>query len=170
MTAPDSTINATSLYQPENYTPGSLEDEIRIDGLCRELLQHFLKYLREERQQEPLLAGSNASGADYFLRDYLVDHCRANIFKIQADHVRGFAGNWYIVSTLEANMEELAGLLDGIREFYTFSAARGLVSEKKAAEIAAACGEREYYAARIDSFHELKDNEYLTWNRDCPNR
>lgn len=158
------------LFQLDNYTIRSLDDEIRADHCCRDLLKHFLTYTRQQLTKDPLNAGALARGADYFLRDYLIDFSRVNIFSATADHIRGFAGNWYIVSTLEPNMKQLKEILRGISCFYGFAEQHGLITPDQLALIEEACIELAYYAQRIDDFHQLQDNGFHSWDRDCPAR
>ncbi len=159
--------NSPDLFNPSNYQISSLEDEVRADQLCRELLKTFHQHLQQE--DEPLIAGSKAAGADYFLRDFMIDNQRANIFSLSAARVRAFAGNWYIISTLEANMTELKDILAGIESFARYCALNSLLAEDNCAEIAAACNDIDYYQQRIESFQNLVDDGYHAWERACPN-
>ncbi len=161
------THSSLDLFNPSNYQISSLEDEVRADQLCRELLKTFHQHLQQE--DEPLIAGSKAAGADYFLRDYMIDNRRANIFSLNATRVRAFAGNWYIISTLEANMTELQDILAGIKSFARFCTLKSLLDEDQNAEIAHACDDIDYYQGRIESFQNLVDDGYRDWDLACPN-
>jgi hypothetical protein len=153
---------------PDNFSMNNLSDEIRVDQLCKTLLRHFHQHLIETDHFSPLEAGSMAGGADYFLRDYVIDSLRANIFHITARQVRGFAGNWYVHRTLEPNMKELEMILKGVQKFYGYCADNGWVEAIVSDEIAATCTDVGYYRERIDSFHALKGDDYPGWCEQCP--
>ena len=141
-------------------------DDLRVDSLCRELLHHYYAEL-VRGGTPPDEATVWASGADYFLRDFVVDRKRATLFDELPGLVRQFAGNWYIVSTVEPNMAELALHLEGIRRFYRFLHAHALITGSHLAEIEAECGDAAYYERRIESFWELGGDGYPAWEREC---
>ena len=156
------------IFNREFYYIKTLDDEIRADKLSQELLKNYRQYLLDELELDPFDAGSYARCADYFLRDYLIDHCRENIFAVDADQITAFAGNWYIVSTLEPNMVELESLLEGIWNFYSFCSEKRIIDPSSLAAISGACTNRSYYQQRIESFHALKEDEFIQWNKACP--
>jgi len=144
----------------------TLDDEIRVDGLCRDILHRFYLQLQEEGmtpEQATLLANS----ADYYVRDFVVDRMRCNLFEKRPGIVRRFAGNWYIVSTLEPDIAQLSGHLEGIRAFYRFLRSRDIISEEFLKEIELECDDREFYAGRITSFWEITGDGYGVWEREC---
>ena len=145
---------------------GSLEDELRVDGLCRKLLMRFYFQLLEDGispDQATLLANS----ADYFIRDFAVAIKERNIFDERPGLVRQFVGNWYIVNTLEPNDAELSRHLAGITAFYQFLRSRALISAAFLDRIERECADRDYYAGRIASFWAIKGDGYLAWEREC---
>ncbi len=156
-----------NLYDKENYHVKSFDDEIRIDKTCKALLQDFHKYLLNDKKIAPLKAGMMAGGADYYLRDFMVDQQRANIFDTSADLVRRFAGNWYIITTLEPNMTELKDILTGVSEFYAFCAEKKVVPADVAAAISDACQQHDFYHQRIESFHDITGDGFIAWNKIC---
>jgi hypothetical protein len=158
-------INAL-IFDPLAYTIKSLDDEIRVDKLCRELLQHFHQNLLQNHA--PLVAGSKAAGADYFLRDFIIDHQRSTVFDLSASHVRSFAGNWYIISNLEPNIKELEELLAGVADFCLFSAKLELTPADQANQAIAACRELDFYKKRIDDFFSIIEDGFSAWNAACP--
>lgn len=162
------TQESQNLFCWESYTIASLEDELNTDKNCQELLKLFLRFLLEDQKIEPLDSGSHARGADYFLRDYMIDRCRENIFAITPDKINGFAGNWYIVNTLEPNIEELRSLLNGVQLFYLFCDKKGILKDVDFESIESACLNHAYFQNRIESFHNLQDNEFQPWNNHCP--
>jgi len=156
--------------QPDNFLISNLNDEIRVDQQCQALLKDFHRYLLERGECPPLEAGSRAGGADYFLRDFVIDSLRANIFAVSARQVRGFAGNWYIHRTLEPNMKELGAILKGVAAFYYYCADNGWVNIAMSKEIATVCADLDYFHQRIDSFHALKGDDYPGWCEACPDK
>lgn len=149
-----------------DFTVATLEDELRVDALSRELLLVFY--------QERLAAGLDeqaatqlASSADYFVRDYLIGGRQLNLLDVGATLVRQFAGNWYIVNTLEPNASELAVHLRGVEEFCRFLAGNGAITDGTAEAIAAACRDQEYYRHRIESFLNIQGDGYFAWEKEC---
>jgi hypothetical protein len=145
---------------------GTLEDELRVDRLCKDLL---LRFYEDNCAQgiDPAEATALASSADYFIRDFVVAIKQRNIFDEQPGLVRQFAGNWYIVNTLEPNPAEIDRHLLGIRAFYRFLHGHGLISLHYLQGIERECEELTYYASRIDSFWDIKGDGFLAWEREC---
>lgn len=154
-------------FEEENYHIAGLEDEIRADRLCRRLLEHF--YL--ERVQEGELPAEEASalayGADYFLREFVIGELRENILTLSAGRIRLFAGNWYIVKTLEPNLVELHGILEGVAAFYAYCARQELVPAPLAEEIRRQAQQLDYFRSRIESFWNLQGDAYPEWEAEC---
>jgi len=147
---------------------GSLDDEIRVDKLCADLLKHLLQHLTKEDGLEAERAGELCHGADYFLREFIIGDRQANLFLVGADQVRQFAGHWYIIRTLEPNRAELAGILDGVAACYTFLNEQELVPDQKVSEITEACNNLDYYVARIESFWAIENGGFDEWRAGCP--
>ena len=101
------------------------------------------------------------------MRDFVVGYKQRNLLDEKPGIVRQFAGNWYIVNTLEPDIAELAGYLDGVGAFYRFLRSGGFVSARFLDEIEHECADREYYARRIDSFWEITGDGYFAWEREC---
>ncbi len=141
-------------------------DDLRVDSLCRELLQRYYAELLSGGAQ-PADATAWASGADYFLRDFVVDRKRASVFDELPGLVRQFAGNWYIVTTVEPNMAELSLHLQGICGFYQFLHAHGFISDSHLREVETECADMAYYEGRIESFWNLGGDGYSAWEREC---
>jgi len=149
-----------------DFQIGTLEDELRVDGLCRELLMTFY--------QERIASGLTeheatllASSADHYLRDYLIGVRQLNLLDSEPDVVRQFAGNWYIVNTMEPVIEEIALHLNGIRELYRFLSSIEAITPEFFTAIEKDCTDLPYYQARIDSFWEIQGDGYLAWEREC---
>jgi hypothetical protein len=149
-----------------DFEIATLEDELRVDALCRDLLLDFYN--------ERIGAGLSehdatllANSADYFVRDYLIGARQANVLETAAAAVRKFAGNWYIVNTLEPDIAELEGHLAGVREFFRHLAGLRLIGTAALKEIEAACGDIDYYRQRIDSFLNIEGDGYYEWEAEC---
>ncbi len=148
------------------FMPGTLEDELRVDRLCKELVQSFY--------QETLAAGLSpeeattlAQGADYYARDFVVSIRQQSIFDEKPGGVKKFAGNWYIIATMEPNIPELAGYLQGIKAFYRFLHGHRLVTTKFLQTVERECDDIDYYGQRIESFWSLSGDGYTAWEREC---
>lgn len=161
-------IATENLHNAANYEITTLDDEIRAERHCTALLKLFHQSLLHDLELDPLEAGTLAAGADYTLREFVIGHCRINIFAATATTIRQFAGNWYIVRNLEPNTEELKDMLAGTAAFYRYCTDLGLVSVNQAAEIAAACSQTADYQQRIEDFHNIAGNGFTAWNQACP--
>ncbi len=144
----------------------SLEDELRVDSLCQSLLRRFYDN-RLAAGLTPRDATLLANSADYYLRDFVVDRMRRNPFDEPPGLIRQFAGNWYIVNTLEPNVDELARHLAGIRAFYHFLHGEGLISAVFLQTVEAECEALPWFSSRIDSFWSIEEDGYYTWEREC---
>ena len=144
----------------------TLEDALRVDNLCQDLLMQFYEWMLANGV-DAVEATSHARGADYFLRDFVVDIKQRNIFAETAGTIRQFAGNWYIVNTLEPDIEVLFRHLEGVRRFYGFLHAHGLISDWFLKEVERECVDRDYYRQRLDSFWEISGDGFLVWERKC---
>ncbi|MCD6581207.1 MAG: hypothetical protein J7K90_05345 [Desulfuromusa sp.] len=155
-------------FNQSNYSIESLDDEIKADQTCKVLLKEYHQYLLKNKGFFPLESGSMASGADYYLRDFMIDNRRINIFDISPELIYGFAGNWYIVNTLEPNMVELESILNGVNHFYSFCAEKKMINLTMAEKVSQACSHHEYYRQRIETFNTLSGDGFTTWNNACP--
>lgn len=153
-------------FNKSRFTITNDDDEVRVDGLCRELLQEFHRSLLE-RGIAPEEAGSLAHGADYFLRDFVVASRRCNLFDEVPGLVRRFAATWYIISTLEPKIRELSGFVQGVCELFRFLRSKDLVSDTYHATVERECADLCYYEERIESFMKISGDGYLAWKREC---
>jgi hypothetical protein len=142
------------------------EDELRVDGLCRDLLKDFHRSLLD-RGTPPHEAGSLAHSADYFLRDYVVSARRENILEETPGLARRFAATWYVITTLEPSLDKLAGHLRGVRALFSFLCEKGLVSPSCLAQAEEECADLDYYEKRIESFLDIENDGYIAWEREC---
>ena len=142
------------------------EDEVAVDSLCQDLLMQFYDQLLEDGVS-PEQASGFAGSADYYLRDYLVSIRRKNLFQQQGGMIRQFAGNWYIVSTLEPNVQELVKHLEGIREFYRYLLRREFITPEFLQKVEQECSDLAYYDGRIISFWNISGDGYFGWEKEC---
>ncbi|WP_303720929.1 hypothetical protein [Malonomonas rubra] len=168
MNISDEQIELKTLHNKSNYRIDDLDSEIRVDRLCSALLKKFHQHLLRQLQFDPLNAGSQAAGADYFLREFMIGKRRQNIFDATAAQIKQFAGNWYIISNLEPNMEELGVMLQGTASFYRYCADNNLVQPETADEIVETCQQTDFFQQRIEDFHAISGNGYTDWDRACP--
>jgi len=156
------------LFDPARFQIANLDDEMRADRLLGDLLRHFFTDAVERCALQPEDAGRNARGADYFLREFIIGDRRENIYKVAAERVRQFAGNWYIVRNLEPNLAELGDILDGVAAFYSYLGNFKLIPVETVEAIVAACGELDFYGQRIEGFWQIEGDGYQAWNAACP--
>lgn len=164
--APGMELEGELVVNPDDFAIDTVEDEIRADGLCQKLLKRFYLSLLEGGMS-PREATALANGADYYVRDFVVGYKHRNLFDGRPGTVRQFAGNWYIVNTLDPTVEELAGHLRGMRAFYRFLADRGDIDGSFLAAVERECDDIGYYDVRIKSFWEIEGDGYGAWEREC---
>lgn len=166
--SPSQVLPLAEAFPAAAFAIDTLDDEIRADRLCHELLRRFALELTAGDQFSPPEAGALAHGADYFLREFVIGERRENILQLRPERVRQFAGNWYIVRNLEPNLQELLGILEGVNVFYQYLAEQGLISSSLAATIRELAADSDYYNARIESFWAIEGDGFTRWDRDCP--
>lgn len=155
------------VFAEENFNVAGLDDEIRVDKLCRDLLRRFHEDLTREQGLGAEEGAALAWGADYFLRDFIIAERGDNLLRITPNRVRQFGGTWYIIKNLEPNIVELSAHLRGIAAFYRFLAQQGLISPHQAEQLAEACATLDFYRDRIESFWAITGDGYLSWERAC---
>ncbi|AMV72051.1 hypothetical protein JCM30471_05520 [Desulfuromonas carbonis] len=154
---------------PESvFSITTLEDEIRADRFCHQLLLRFASDLVAAGDFDSAAAGALAHGADYFLREFVIGDRRENILQLQPQRLRQFAGNWYIVRNLEPNLKELCAILEGVTVFYHYLAEQGLVPPTLATEMQNQARDVEFFRGRIDAFWAIDNDGYSRWDRACP--
>jgi hypothetical protein len=156
--------NVNILLDKGEFEIKTLDDELRVDDLCRKLLLRFYEHLLHE-QVSTGEASALASSADYFIRDFVIDKMRRNILDENPEIVRQFAGKWYIINTLEPNLRELSGHLGGILAFYRFLYRVGSVSAGYLDTIEKECNDLGFYEERITSFWDIKGDGYIAWEQ-----
>jgi len=150
----------------DEFTLVTQEDFLRVDNLCKALLLRFYEHLLAQGLA-PEEATLLANGADYFVRDFLVDFKGYNLFDERAGIVKQFAGNWYIVTTPEPDILQLSRHLQGIRAFYGYLCEQKLISAGYLMILEKECGILSYYEGRIESFWEIEGEGYSAWEREC---
>lgn len=161
---------SSDVFDRRQFDIQSLDDEIRVDALCQELLKLFYCDQVERQALTPETASALAYGADYFLREFVIPDRLENLFALRPGRVRQFAGNWYIVRTLEPNMVELRSILSGIDAFYDFCLHQGRVDAVLREQVRKETADLTFYEARIQAFWEISGDGFLAWDRACPLR
>ncbi len=152
----------------DDFEIETLEDELRVDSLCRPLLQQFYMHLQEDHGLAPEKASDLAYCADYYLRDYIVDTLRQNILKPRSGQVRYFAGTWYCTRSMDPEIALLEQHIDAISRFYNFLEDRGLLDAAQLSEIRAELEDLDFYRERIVQFKKLAGDGYHQWLKACP--
>jgi hypothetical protein len=155
--------------QPADFAIATIDDEIRVDGLCRDLLMTFYEEIQAEGG-DPEFTTDLARSADYFIRDFVIGYKQWHLFNDVLSPVRPFAANWYIVNTLEPTIEELTKHLSGILSFYRFLNRNELISNSFLQRIEADCGDHLFYEERIRSFWAISGDGYYEWEQACSMR
>lgn len=150
----------------EEFTIITGEDYPRVDTLCRKLLLSFYEDLLADGLS-PEEATNLANGADYYVRDFLIDCKGFNLFDERPGIVRQFAGNWYIVNTIEPDMGQLSRHLQGVRAFYGYLRGKNLISMEYLLLIEKECGILSYYEERIDTFWKIEGDGFFAWEKEC---
>jgi hypothetical protein len=151
-----------------DYDIDGLDDEIRVDQLCVDLLRRLYQDLTRENRMSPELAGECCHGADYFLREFVISDRQENLFNIEPIRIRQFAGHWYITRTPEPNLTELKKILAGTAELYHYLARQEMIDETLASGIASQCRDLDYYQQRVDDFWAIEGDGYDVWRQSCP--
>ena len=162
-----STVQAEISFEHDDFEFDSLEDELRVEGLCRQLLHQFYHHL-QNNDLTPQRASELAYAVDYYVRDYLLDFLQQNILRPQPGQLRYFAASWYITRTLEPELVVLDRHLDGIIAWYRFLRELHLITADELATLEQEAAQRNYYADRIERFLSLYGEGFEAWDRECP--
>lgn len=160
----------TNAFDPRQFDIKTLDDEIRVDALCQGLLKLFYCDLVERQGLTAEAASALAYGADYFLREFVIPDRLENLFALHPGRVRQFAGNWYIVRTLEPNMVELRSILSGVDAFYDLCRHQGRVPGALREQVRQETADLSFYADRIQAFWEISGDGFFAWDQACPIR
>lgn len=151
-----------------DYNIANLDDEIRVDSLCVDLLRYLYQELVQKQGLPPEQAGEHCHGADYFLREFVIPERHKNLFAVEAKDLLQFAGHWYIIRTPEPNLTELKKILTGTAELYSYLASQKLVSRDTAEAISTQSRQLDYFQKRIDDFWAIEGDGYDAWREACP--
>ncbi|GFE58850.1 hypothetical protein [Geobacter sp. AOG1] len=164
----DTSMNRTGELKinKKDFDQETLDDSLRVDRLCQDILRCFYDALLEGGLS-PEEATRMANGADYYIRDFVVDNRARNIFDERPGLVRQFAANWYIVSTIEPDVAQLGQYLDGILAFYRYLHDHKLVSARFLRQVEQECGDLAFYERRIEEFWAIKGDGYVAWEKAC---
>lgn len=154
-------------FPAEGFDIDTLEDEVRADRSCEDLLRRFAADLVRDHGFAAVEAGCLARGAGYFLREFLIGDRRENPFRIDPYRVRQFAATWYVIRNLEPHIEELATILEGVVAFYSYLAEAGRISPSLLEAIRTEAAALDFYRRRIDSFWAIEEDGYPAWMEVC---
>jgi hypothetical protein len=154
-------------FEHEDFDFTTLEDELRVDGLCQALLKQFYQHLQLSGRT-PQQASDLAYAVDFYLRDYVLDFARQNVVSPQPGIIRRFAANWYITHTLDPEAALLERSLEGIREFYRYLNGRHFISREELAWLEQEAAHMDYYRQRIEDFLAIYGDGYVDWEAECP--
>lgn len=154
-------------FEHDDFDFTSLEDELRVDELCKSLLKHFYQHL-QFKGRTPQHASDLAYCVDFYLRDYVLDFARHNVMRPQPGIIRRFAANWYITHTLDPEIALLERSLEGIREFYRFLHGLHFISREELDWLEDEATQTEYYRQRIETFLAIYGDGYVAWEAECP--
>lgn len=161
-------ITQQDIFEKKNYDIGTLDDEIRADGLCGRLVKECYLHLVNHHELTDEEASRLCYGVSYFLHEFLIPDRQVNLFDISPQLIRQFGGNWYIIKNMEPNLAELTSILEGVLAFYDYCRNRELISEQQAEEVQNSCADLDYYQSRIDAFYAIENDGYFKWDADCP--
>ena len=153
-------------FNADDFEFESLEQELQADQHCQRLLLDYYNWL-QQNGMTPQEATQLAYSADYYLRDYLLDHLRANPLKPQDGIVRYFAGNWYIVKNMEPEQKQLSQHLLAIQQLYTYIKQLELITQEELNQLMTETLETDFYTQRIADFLALAGDGYTEWDNDC---
>lgn len=154
-------------FEREEFDFVTIEDEVRVDGRCQELLKYFHQQLLD-RGLTPQASSDLTSRADYYLRDYVIDFARQNVLRPKPGIIMGFAANWFITNTLDPEISVLDLHLEAIREFYRFLNQQQFISGEELAVLDEEAGRSEFYRQRVESFLAITGDGYISWKAACP--
>ncbi|TAL16937.1 hypothetical protein EPN96_07090 [bacterium] len=141
------------------------ENFVEMDGRARGFLGLFYQWLRSGTG--PALADQKASDlahkADRYLRDFVVDILELAPEKSDAETVRKYLGNWYIINTLGPTLEELDLIGESLRLFHQWAALRGIIGKDTEAGVIAALSKMDFFHGRLESFWSLRPEGITGW-------
>jgi hypothetical protein len=154
-------------YEHDNFEFTTLEEELRVDELCRSLLKQFYQHLQLSGRS-PRQASDLAYAVDFYLRDYVLDFARQNVMRPQPGLIRRFAANWFITHTLDPEADMLERHLEGIKEFYRYIHGLHFISREELTWLEKETAQTGYYRQRIEQFLAIYGDGYTAWAAECP--
>jgi hypothetical protein len=154
-------------FEGDDFDFATIEEELRVDERCQSLLTCFYLQL-QNLGHPPQIASNLAYGADYYLRDYLLDFARQNVVRPKSGIVSYFAANWFITHTLAPEMSVLEQHLEAVREFYRFLHRQHYISADELAFIEEEAARTDYYHQRIERFLAIVGDGFFAWDAECP--
>jgi hypothetical protein len=154
-------------YEQDDFEFTTLEDELRVDELCRSLLKQFYQHLQLSGRS-PRQASDLAYAVDFYLRDYVLDFARQNVMRPQPGLIRRFAANWFITHTLDPEADMLERHLEGIKEFYRYIHGLHFISREELTWLEKETAQTGYYRQRIEQFLAIYGDGYSAWDAECP--
>jgi hypothetical protein len=154
-------------FESDDFDFSSIEEELRVDERCQSLLSCFYRYL-QNLGCSPQVASNLAYGADYFLRNYLLDFARQNVVRPKPGIVSYFAASWFITHTLAPEREVLDQHLEAVQEFYRYLKQQHYISADELAVIEEEAAQSEYYHQRIERFLAIVGDGFFAWDAECP--
>jgi len=154
-------------FESDDFDFASLEEELRVDERCQSLLNSFYHQMQINGQSSQS-ASDLAYGADYYLRNYLLDFARQNVVRPKPGIVRYFAASWFITHTLAPEPEVLDQHLTAILEFYRFLHHQHYISAEELLSIEDEVADSTYYHQRIEQFLAIVGDGFFSWDAECP--
>jgi hypothetical protein len=161
------TLKAEFELEQVDFDFADMEEELRVDERCRSLLNRFYADLINSGVTTQH-ASDLAFCADFYLRDYLLDFSRQNVVRPRPGIVRYFAGNWFIIKTLDPEIAVLELHLEAIAELYRFLHRQHYISRDELEYLLAETAQTDFYRQRIESFLSIYGDGYIAWDAECP--
>lgn len=154
-------------FEHDDFDFASVEEEVRVDERCQALLGCFYRHL-QQLGHPPQTASRLAFGADYYLRNYLLDFARQNVVRPLPGIVSYFAASWFITHTLAPEMSVLEQHLEAVQEFYRFLHRQHFISADELSCIEAEVDQADFYRDRIARFLAIVGDGFFAWDAECP--
>ena len=155
------------VFESDDFEFASLEEELRVDERCQSLLTCFYLQL-QNLGHTPQSASDLAYGADYYLRNFLLDFARQNVVRPKPGIIKYFAASWFITHTLAPEPGVLDQHLAAIQEFYRFLHRQHFISADELDSIEVEAARTDYYHQRIERFLAIVGDGFFAWDAECP--
>jgi hypothetical protein len=155
------------VFDHDDFDFTTMEEELRVDGLCQSLLKQFYQHLQLDGRT-PQAASDLAYAVDFYLRDYVLDFMRQNVMRPQTGIIKKFAANWFVTHTLDPEPAMLERHLEGIKELYRYLHSRHYISREELTWLENEAALTEFYRQRIENFLAIYGDGYTAWDAECP--